>query len=238
MVGLSVFQMFWYCVVFLSSRVWSVGQWSVWCVHDEWWDCSLRAEDLWLFNALWKSNSILFTPAWLSRWEKWNVTFQINLYICITLNWSDRPEDIDTMKEDTQRGESFQNKRGDKYVLFVSTSTWLAWPEDIYIKEEWKEIAVVFRFKKMIISWWPQIIMPTRWKYISAYVPSKTGLRWEYGGCLHFQTEVFCLHFPAQLDLKIFIERWNKKMIISRAGCTDNKVKIFWCLITEDSEFS
>ena len=27
-------------------------------------------------------------------------------------------------------------------------------------------------------------------------------------------------------------------MIISRAGCTDNKVKIFWCLITEDSEFS
>ena len=161
-----------------------------------------------------------------------------DVYICITLNWSDRPEDIDTMKEDTQRGESFQNKRGDKYVLFVSTSTWLAWPEDIYIKEEWKEIAVVFRFKKMIISWWPQIIMPTRWKYISAYVPSKTGLRWEYGGCLHFQTEVFCLHFPAQLDLKIFIERWNKKMIISRAGCTDNKVKIFWCLITEDSEFS
>ena len=68
--------------------------------------------------------------------------------------------------------------------------------------------------------------------------PVKTGLRWECGGCLRFQTEMFCLHFPGQLDLKIFIERWNKMMIISRAGCTDNKVKIFWCLITEDSEFS
>ena len=45
-----------------------------------------------------------------------------DVYICITLNWSDRPEDIDTMKEDTQRSESFQNKREDKYVLFVSTS--------------------------------------------------------------------------------------------------------------------
>ena len=76
---------------------------------------------------------------------KWNVTFQINVYICITLNWSDRPEDIDTMKEDTQRSESFQNKREDKYVLFVATSTWSAWPKDIYIKKEWKEIALVFR---------------------------------------------------------------------------------------------
>ena len=61
------------------------------------------------------------------------------------MNWSDRPEDIDTMKEDTQRSESFQNKREDKYVLFVSTSTWSAWPKDIYIKKEWKEIALVFR---------------------------------------------------------------------------------------------
>ena len=61
------------------------------------------------------------------------------------MNWSDRPEDIDTMKEDTQRSESFQNKREDKYVLFVATSTWSAWPVDIYIKKEWKEIALVFR---------------------------------------------------------------------------------------------
>ena len=103
---------------------------------------------------------------------KWNVTFQINVYICITLNWSDRPEDIDTMKEDTQRSESFQNKREDKYVLFVATLTWSAWPVDIYIKKEWKEIAVVFRYKKMIISWWPRImdhiILLTKWKYISA----------------------------------------------------------------------
>ena len=67
-----------------------------------------------------------------------------DVYICITLNWSDRPEDIDTMKEDTQRSESFQNKR----------------------EEEEK-----------------------------------------CGGCLRFQTEMFCLHFPGQLDLKIFIER-------------------------------
>ena len=128
---------FWWCIVMCPGH--SVHD--AWC--DERWDCSLRAEDLWGFEEEEIQLKLVYACLTVKRREvKCNFS---DVYICITLNWSDRPEDIDTMKEDTQRSESFQNKREDKYVLFVATSTWSAWPVDIYIKKEWKEIALVFR---------------------------------------------------------------------------------------------